>query len=224
MESLTKEQLDQLTQDISFVRKAIEKNSSILNQIDFRSSMRLTVLLSTLSVFLFCGIGQVLIRHFGGFGAIPASVKVVGLCVIALDATILGILKNTGVLRSARAFDPKISLFRLIREYYSARMYHQFIPTGVVLLFGCIYAALMGHSRLIIPIISIGAGLLYNTYHSLLRIDEFLLMAYWFIVTGCILIVFSSVSPLLGLGVTLGCGLLLLSVIWYLPQKKRVEG
>jgi hypothetical protein len=82
----------------------------------------------------------------------------------------------------------------------------------------------MGHSRLIIPLISIGAGLLYNTYHSLLRIDEFLLMAYWFILTGCILIVFNSVSPLLGLSVTLGCGLLLLSVIWYLPQKKRVEG
>ncbi|HUI91703.1 MAG TPA: hypothetical protein VLX68_05575 [Chitinivibrionales bacterium] len=220
MDTLSREQLDQLTQDITFVRKAIEKNSSILNQIDFRGSLRLTVLLSALSVFLFCGLFYFLEAHFGGFDAIPVYLKALAFCAAALDVAMLGILKNTGVLKSARAFDPGISLFRLVREYYAGKMYHHFIPTGLVLLFACVCAWETGHAKLIIPFVSIGVGLLYNTFNTFLRIDEFLVFGYWFIVTGCILVVFNTVSPLLGLALTLGCGLLLLSFIWYLPQKK----
>jgi|WetSurMetagenome_2_1015567.scaffolds.fasta_scaffold00061_29 hypothetical protein len=220
MDSLSSEQLEQLARDIAFVKKAIEKNSSILNRIDFRGSLRLTVLLSALSIFLFCGIFQLLDAHFGGFWAVPAYLKAIVFCAIALDITVLGILKNMGVLKSARSLDPGMSLFHLIREYYSARMYHHFIPTGLVLLFACIFAWETGHARLLIPFISIGVGLLYNTFNTFLRIDEFLIFGYWFIVTGCILVVFNSVSPLLGLSLTLGCGLLLLSFLWYLPQRK----
>jgi hypothetical protein len=224
METPTREQLDQLTQDISFVRKAIEKNASILNRIDFRSSLRLTILLSAISIFLFCGVFQILVRHFGSFPAIPASIKVIGVCALVLDFALLGILKNFGILKSARAFDPGISLFRLVKEYHSARMYHHFVPTGFVLLFACIFAASHGQYHLIIPMVAIGVGLLYNNFHSWLRMDEFLVMAYWFIVSGCVIILFNPVPHLLSLSCTLGCGLLLLSIIWYLPQKKRAEG
>jgi hypothetical protein len=100
-------------------------------------------------------------------------------------------------------------------------MYHHFIPTGIVVLFACVYAIAAGHSHLVIPMLSIGAGLIYNSFDSLLRIDEFLFTGYWLIAAGCILVVFNTVSALLGLCLTLGCGLLLLSAIWYLPQKKR---
>jgi hypothetical protein len=221
MDAISREQVDKLAEDISFVKKAIEKNSSILKLIDFRRSLRLVVLLSAFSVFLFCGLFHVLIRHFGGFAAIPNSLKAITLCAIALDAAALGILKNVGVLKSARACNPGISLFRLVREYYSARMYHNFIPTGFVVIFSCIYAAATGHPRLIIPLISIGVGLLYNSFDTFLRLDEFLWTGYWFVVTGCILVVYNSVSPLLGLCLTLGGGLVLLSVLWYMPQQKN---
>ncbi|HMD68671.1 MAG TPA: hypothetical protein VKF42_07285 [Chitinivibrionales bacterium] len=223
MDTLSKDQIDQLAQDISFVKKAIEKSSSILRQIDFRSSLRLAALLAGISVFAFCGLFYFLIGHFGGFAAIPASVKAVAFCAAALDLSVLGILKNMGVLKSARAFDPGISLFRLIREYYSERVYHHFIPVGGVFVFSAIYAAATGNSRFLIPILSIGAGLICNNFDAWLRIDEFLFTGYWFIIAGCILMAFNSVSPLLGLCLTLGCGLLLLAGIWYLPQKKRTE-
>ena len=223
MEDLSREQISQIAEDISFVKRAIEKNASILNRIDFRTSLRLTILLSAVSIFLFCGVFQMLLRHFGRFAAIPTTYKVIGVCAIALDFILLGVIKNTGVLKSARSFEPGMTWFRLIREYYSARMYHQFIPTGLVMLFACVYAGVHGQSHLIIPILSIGAGLLYNTFHSWLRIDEFLAMAYWLIISGCVIIVFNPASAFLSLASTLGCGLLLLTIIWYLPQKKRTE-
>jgi hypothetical protein len=224
MNAISRQQVDKLAEDISFVKKAIEKNSSILRQIDFRASLRLVVLVSAVATFFFCGLFHMLVRHFGTFAAIPTPLKAISFSAIALVAALIGIFKNTGVLKSARTYDPGISLRRLIREYYSFRLYHHFVPMGLVLAFSCVYVVTIGESRYLVPILSIGAGLIYNSYDTLLNIDEFLWTSYWFIVTGCIVMVFNSISPLLGLSLTIGCGLLLLSAIWYLPQKsKRVE-
>jgi hypothetical protein len=225
MDALSREQVDRLAEDISFVKKAIEKNSSILRQIDFRSSLRLVTLLTAVSIFFFCGLFHFLMKHFGSFSGIPTSMKAVSFCAIALVAVVIGIIKNAGVLKSARTLDPGISLLRLIREYYSVRLYHHFFPMGLVFLFACSYAVVTGNPRFLIPILSICAGLLYNSLDTLIRIDEFLWTSYWFIVTGCIVLVFNSISPLLGLSLTLGCGMLLLSAIWYVPpHKKHAEG
>ena len=76
MEPLNREQLDQLAEDIAFVKKAIEKNSSILQRIDFRSSLRLMALLTALAIFFFCGLFHALDKHFGGFINIPILLQV----------------------------------------------------------------------------------------------------------------------------------------------------
>ena len=223
MEALTREQVDQLAEDFAFVKKAIEKNSAILQRIDFRFSLRLVTLLSALAIFFFCGLFHLLIKHFNGFFFIPISIKAVVFCAIALVAVALGFLKNSGVLKSARIVEPGISLMRLIREYYSIRMFHHFIPLGLVFLFSCAYTISAGNSRFLIPMLSIGAGLVYNSLDTLLRLDEFLWTSYWFVVTGCIVLVFNTISPLLSLCLTLGCGLLILSAMWYMPEKKQAE-
>jgi uncharacterized membrane-anchored protein len=224
MDALSREQIDRLAEDISFVKKAIEKNTSILRQIDFRSSLRLVALVCGLSVFLFCGLFHFLMKHYNGYSGIPTSIKAALFCAIALIAIVLGVLKNTGILKSARSANPGISLAHLIKEYFSSiRLFHHFLPTGLVVLFSCTYVVSTGNPRLVIPFLSIGAGLIYNSLETFLRIDEFLTISYWLIVTGCIVLVFNSISPLLALCLTLGCGMLLLSVIWYLPHKKRVE-
>jgi hypothetical protein len=223
MEALNREQVDRLAEDIAFVKKAIEKNSSIVQRMDFRSSLRLVTLLTALSTFFFCGLFHVLIKHFCGFSGIPLPIKAVIFCAIALAAVVIGLLKNSGVLKSARNVEPGISLVRLIREYCSIRMFHHFVPMGLVLIFSCAYAVGTGNIRFVIPLLSIGAGLVYCNLDTMLRLDEFLWASYWFIVTGCIVLVFNTISPLLSLCLTLGCGLLVLSAMWYLPQKKGTE-
>jgi hypothetical protein len=102
-------------------------------------------------------------------------------------------------------------------------MFHHFVPMGLVLIFSCAYAVGTGNIRFVIPLLSIGAGLVYCNLDTMLRLDEFLWASYWFIVTGCIVLVFNTISPLLSLCLTLGCGLLVLSAMWYLPQKKGTE-
>jgi uncharacterized membrane protein YjjP (DUF1212 family) len=223
MADLSREHIDQLAEDIAFVKKAIEKNSSILQRIDLRSSLRLMALLTAIAIFFFCGLFHMLIKHFGGFSGIPVSIKAMIFSAIALATATLGLLKNSGVLKSARTVEPGISLMSLIREYYSIKLYHHFIPLGVVMLFSCAYAVNSGNPRFIIPILSIGAGLIWNSFDTLLRLNEFLCVSYWYIAAGCIVLVFNSISPLLSLCLTLGCGLLLLSAIWYLPRKRRTE-
>jgi hypothetical protein len=224
MDTLSREQVDRLAEDIAFMKKAIEKNSSVLQQIDFGASLRLMCLLTALSVFVFSGLFHFLIRYFGNFSVIPVTVKAVSFCAMALVLIGLGIQKNFGILKSARSTVPGMSMFALIKEYYSVRMYHHFIPVGLTLLFLGGYAVATGNFRFLVPLLSIYIGLIYNSISLLLRIDDLFFSAYWFTVTGCIVLVFHTMSPLLALCLTLGCGLLLQALIWYLPRKKRAEG
>jgi hypothetical protein len=224
MDTIPREQVDQLAQDIAFVKKAIQMNSSILQKIDFRSSLRLVVLLSAVSIFLFSILFHMLSARYHGFAGIPGTTKVVIYSAIALVAIILGILKNTGLLKSARAMEPGIPLMHLVREYYSIRIYSHFIPIGLVFVFFIACAVATGHLQLIVPLFAIAAGLIYNSLDALLRIKEFLWTSYWFMITGCILFVYSATPPLLGVCITFGCGLMLLSAIWYMPRNNRVEG
>jgi hypothetical protein len=223
MDALSREQVDRLAEDISFMKKAIEKNSSILKQIDFGASLRLMCLLTSVSIFFFSGLFHILIRQFGSYSAIPITIKAVSFCAIALVLIGLGILKNTGILKSARSAAPGMSILALIKEYYSVRMYHHFLPAGLAFLFLGGYAATTGNSRFLVPLLSIFAGIIYNSISLLLRMDELLFATYWFIVTGCIVLVFNTMSPLLALSLTMGFGLLIMAAMWYLPRKKRAE-
>jgi len=81
----------------------------------------------------------------------------------------LWFLKNSGVSQiGPNRGNPIFSIMRLIREYYSIKLYHHFIPLGIVVLFSCAYALSSGNARLIIPIISIGAGLILELHFDTL--------------------------------------------------------
>jgi hypothetical protein len=223
MDTISRQQVDQLAEDIAFVKKAIEKNSSILQRMDFRSSFRLVTLLSVISVFFFCGLFHFLMKHFGGYPGIPLPIKVIVYGAMALVVIIIGLLKNSGILKSARTANPGISILGLMKEYYSIRLYQHFIPMALVVIFVCAYCVATGNARLLVPIISIGAGIILSSLDTLLRTNEFLLTSYWLIVTGCSIMMFNSISPLLSISLTFGCGMLLLSATLYMPRRKRVE-
>jgi hypothetical protein len=223
MEQFSPEQVERFAEDIAFVRRAIQKNISVLQQMDFRSSLRLTVLLAAIGTFLFCALFHFAMKHFGGYAAIPVTIKVILFSTLALVAAAIGLVKNSGIMKSARTADPSVSLSRLMREYYTIKVYHHFVPLVLVIAFGVIYASVTGAPQLVIPIAAIGVGLVCNSFGSLLRVDEFLWASYWLIVTGGIVLIFHSISPLLGISLTAGCALLLTAAALYLPQKKQQE-
>jgi hypothetical protein len=223
MDTFSREQVDQFIEDISFVRKAIQKNTSVLQQMDFRTSLRLTVLLSAIGTFVFCGLFHIVIGRFGGFSAIPTAIKAILFSAVALAFILIGLVKNSGIMKSARSIDPRISIMRLMREYYTIRVYHHFVPLVMVMAFSVIYAGVSGNFQMIIPLLAIGAGLVFNGLGALLRVDEFFWAGYWLLVTGAIVLVYHAISPLLALSLTGGGSLLLLAVALYLPQKKHQE-
>jgi hypothetical protein len=75
----------------------------------------------------------------------------------------------------------------------------------------------------LIAIISFGAGIFLNCFATLLRLKEFLPSGYWMIASGAMLLFLPTIHPLLGICLTIGGGLLVLSLALYLPEKKRME-
>jgi hypothetical protein len=223
MDAFSREQVDRFVEDIAYVKKAIQKNTSVLQQMDFRKSLRLTILLSAIGTFFFCGLFHIVEGRFGSFAAIPIAIKATLFSAMALVFILIGLVKNSGIMKSAHSIDPGISLGRLLREYYTIRVYHNFVPLILVLFFSVGYAVTTGNLQLIIPMAAIGAGLVYNGLGTLLRVDEFFWTAYWLIVTGVIVLVYHAISPLLAISLTAGGSLLLLAVALYIPQKKQQE-
>lgn len=223
MDDISREQMERFIEDISFVKTAIQKNVSILQQLDYRPSLRFVALMSAIATFFFSGVFSLLIKNYGSYMLIPITIKTIVFCAIAFLFIVFGIMKNSGILKSARTIDPGYSLGRLIREYFTVRIYHLFLPLGLVVAFCIAYAALSGGAHYIIPILAIGAGLIYNCFGTLLRLDEMLWAGYWFLLTGAIVLIFNTIPVLLSISLTMGCGLVILSVAMYLPQKNRRE-
>lgn len=142
---------------------------------------------------------------------------------MAVAFVLLGVIKRSGLLKYGRSAKPDFSLFLLLREYYTLHLWHLFIPIGLALLFSCTYATVTGNVHFVIPIFSIGIGLLYNCIATLLRLDDFLWSGYWFLAAGCVFMVFNTVPLLLSTAIVFGFGFLLMAAIMYMPHNKRAE-
>jgi len=222
MNSLSKEELAQFAEDIAFVRKAIEKNTSIIRRINFKKSLRLVTLLGSLSIFLFCGLFWIITKKYGNIINIPNWLQIGFVLLIFIDVLILGVLKSKNILSSAKKLIPDISIMMLLKEYYTAKIYYHFIPVGLAGAIIIVLFAINGNLTLILPAISIAIGITYNNIGVLLSMNEFFIVGYWLVITGCLLL-FINIPIVFGICLTFGLGFLILSVLWFLPDKKIVK-
>lgn len=223
MTQITEQQVKQLFEDITYVRQAIQKNTSIIQQMDFHSSLRLLSVTSGSAILLFSGLFYLLINHFGSYCAIPQMVRYGIYTAIAIITLLLGLMKQTLVLRSARKVQPNISLFKLAKEYYSLRVYHMYVPLFLCAAFLTGYCIYGNNSHYIIPIVSLALGFYYIQFGTLLRFNEALIAGYWMIISGSVVTLYNSLSPMFSLPLTLGIGLILFGLGLYIHPEPSAE-
>jgi len=97
-----------------------------------------------------------------------------------------------------------------------------FIPLVILTVLISVYSATHGSAYYIVPTISIGLGLLYNFFGSMTEIRQWLISGYWFLGSGILSLVFPMPTPI-AVSVSLGCGLLLFSVLSYFSRTKHME-
>ena len=172
MNTVTENNIDKLLEDISSITTVINRNKPVLQQLLHPARLRLFFLLVGLNLVAICLMLFFVIQHYGFFAAIPKPGRFVIYAALAVDLLLIQIFKRSVFLSSAQKIDPKLTLMGILKEIFTFRIIHVYVPIVVlVILFGFYFA----HHRIpyyIVPTISIGVGLFYNCIGSIIDISS----------------------------------------------------
>jgi hypothetical protein len=223
MNTVTENNIDKLLEDISSIKTVINRNKPILQLLLHPARLRLFFLVVGLNLIAVCLVLFFLIQHYGYFAAIPYPGRSIIYMVLAVDAILIQVFKRRVFLSSAQKIDPKLTLMGALKEIFTFRIIHVYVPIMVlVILFG-FYFGLHRMPDYIVPTISIGVGLLYNFIGSIIDIRQYLLFGYWTLVTGVLAVLYPVVPALIVLAVSIGGGMLLMSLSGFFSKELNVE-
>lgn len=212
MVSHTKEQLDKLLENISEVKTTIQSNRSLVREVFHPRQYRILALLTSISIFIFSGTFYLLEIIYGDFLMAPVIVRYFLFFGIALSLAVLGFLKFFHLETSVTNLKKSYTLTQFLIEIYSFRIVHVYIPLMSILGVLIVYFSWLGEQRLIVPTISICIGIIHNFIGSITEIRRYLYCGYWFIFSGLVALMVTSISVCFILPGTIGIGTLLYSL------------
>ncbi|MBW1944828.1 MAG: hypothetical protein JRJ51_18620 [Deltaproteobacteria bacterium] len=222
MRKIEGREIEKLLEDISFIKAVISKNRPLLEEVLMPARFRLLFLVVGLSIVIFCSVFHFLIGLYGSYEGIPALFKNIVYLVLLADFVFLLVLRYTRILRFLVKADENRDLRGALDGFFSSRLIHVFIPLVILTVLLSVYSATRGSAYYIVPTISIGLGLLYNFFGSMTEIRQWLISGYWFLGSGILSLVFPMPTPI-AISLSLGCGLLLFSVLSYFSRTKHME-
>lgn len=217
MSQVDPSQLKTLMEDIRSIKTVIDQNTPVISQIATRS-LRSVAVFGGLAMITWCLIMQYLISAWGSYGQLPPLTKIIMVSIAAAGLIAAGTLKWIVMVRSAHAFDPDATGAKLLQEIHSSRyIISLHVPVGLVIVFLVVYSSVTGNASLVVPIVAIGTGILWNAYSAMFRTGEFLVGGLTFMVSGCIVLVYREfVPPLIGFASSVGLGTLLFGIVAYI--------
>lgn len=216
MGAVNQDQLQRLIEDMDTIKSVLKKNAPILHQIMLPRHFRLTSLLAGLAVIVISLVYYYLMTRFGGYDAIPLSLRrlLIGLVIVAW--VLLGLVKNLTWTRSLTRVDPSMTYRAAMREFFSPRVMHIYLPVMVLIVALVVFLIMVDLLYYIVPTLSIGISLVYIYLGAVTAIRLYLLTGYWCFVTGLI-VLFIPLTPPVALSLTVGCGFLLFALM---PEKR----
>jgi hypothetical protein len=223
MNTVTENNIDKLLEDISSIKTVINRNKPLLQRLLHPARLRLFFLIVGLNLIAICLVLFFLIQHYGYFGAIPKPGRFAIYAVLAVNLVLIQIFKRRVFLSSAQKIDPKLTLMGILKEIFTFRIVHVYVPIVVLMTLLGFYFAHHKIAYYIVPAISIGVGLLYNCIGSIIDIRQYLIFGYWTLVTGVLAILYPVVPALIVLAVSIGGGMLLMSLSGFFSQDLNAE-
>jgi hypothetical protein len=223
MDPIEGSQLEKLLEDISSIKSVINKNKPLLQQVLNPAHFRLFTLLAAISIIGFALAIYFLMQQHGSFSAIPRMIRYIIFAAMAADWVFMQFLKRRTFLKTGKRIDPTFTIRRLLKEFFTYRIAHVYVPMTLLIIFLTVYFIYKNIPYYIVPACSIGIGLLYNFIGSFTEIRQYLILGYWFLITGAGVLMFNTIPAPISLSLTLGCGLLIFSALGYFSARPAKE-
>lgn len=211
--------VQQLIDDLVYVKKAIAKNTNALKLINLGGLLSRVILGAGIVTILLSGAAYLLIREYGSFDLIPAHLRGILLALTAAFVAITGISKIYSLLSFINRENSNMTVRKLIMEIYTPRALHILIPYVTSIILTTVFLVTNQHTLYLVPALAILTGLLCLAYVNVFYIKELIITGDWLLATGLLSLFFTgSLHPLLALIITFGLGF----CIFY-PANKYLE-
>ena len=192
MSNISSFQLNQLKEDIGFIRSTIEKNTPLFQKITY--PIRSLCIGSGVLLLVSCIIFYFLGKYHGSFNEIPLILRCISFSIIGIAIIGLVVYKIKTITANAQAIDPSLTAHLILKEFYQSSLTHIiYIPVFVCMLILSYFAFHNHHAEYIVSIIAIGTGLLWISYGGTWHINLFLKGGYWLLISGlCALFLYAE--------------------------------
>jgi len=202
-----KAEVQQLIDDLVFVKKAITKNSNILKLVNLGQVLSRVIFAAGILTIVLAGTAYMLTQKYGSLGQFPAPLRyaIIAFSVLLVAGT--GISKVYSLIKYVNRNSRDMTVRRLIGEIYTPRALHVLVPylTCAVLL--VIFLIANQHHVFLVPALAILAGLLCLAYVNVFYMKELIITGDWLLATGLLSLFFTgSLHPLLAVILTFGLG------------------
>ncbi len=220
------QELGEVIADLKLIKEAVSRSDGIIRFIDIRGALKIVLLATGLMIALFSVLFYYLIEYYGSFTAVPLNIRTILFFLIGLTLFIIGYLKISNFLRSARGIRGDMTLNSFFDEFYTPRLIALQLPFMIVIVLAIIFLCSNGLLIYITPVLAILFGLLFVSFITLFYLKELYFLSVWLIATGLLtLFIAVTLHPLAVLGLTFSAGFVLASLLLYLdlPGQKRKQ-
>ncbi len=213
MNQVNETQIEKLMGDIASIKTIIRENQPILKQLFLPIHFRAISYIGGLGIIIISMAYYYLLKTYEMYSNIPDGIKTFMLVLIAMLWLTLGVLKGVLWVKSVHTVNKDISFGQMIKTLYSDQILHAWIPTGVLMGFFTVYFYNAGTPQYAVPVVAFGVGFIYNMIGGMVKVWQYLLTGYWLMITGLLSVLYSGVSSLIWLSLSLGVGMLLFGIV-----------
>jgi hypothetical protein len=200
-----REKIEALISDMRTLKASIRKNHSAIREMMVGRQLGTISLIMGIALTGFSLTAHFLSLSFGSYRDIPGSIQTVLIATVLLLILTGAVLKFISMKARVREMSSVSSLGEFLALYYSSgSMVHNTIGAVVVILGGCVIAAVSGHPWLGISIVSCAMAFPMNDIAAASGLKEFYFLGYWGMATGLSAIFYVEAAPFLALAICMG--------------------
>jgi hypothetical protein len=219
-----RQRIARLIRDLHEIKAAVKRNSPVLREIVTAKFYWWLIVIFGVAVAVFSVTMHFLALRFGGYAAIPASVRVVFWIVAAALGVTLYAFRVRGVLRTIRKIDRSLTFLSLLGDHDIGEFMHLYIPFCLIAVGTTIYLSAAGRPFYIVGTWGLFLGLTVNLIAFAVHLVEFYVLGYWYLVISALSFFMPGISAPLWTAICLGGGSVAYAVVSQLIRGKRSDG
>jgi len=201
-----RKQIARLMRDLDEIKAAVKRNNPLLRELVTSRFYWWLVTLFGFVIAAFALALHCLVARYGGYAAIPSSVKTPFWIAAAVAGIATYVFRVAGVIRTVRRIDPRLTIWSLFWDHNLGEFFHIMGPLILIAAGATVFLARIGQPFFIVGVWGLALGVIWNLLGFAVHLIELYVMGYWYIAAAALSFFIPGVSASVWTAVCVGGG------------------